>query len=58
MYVCVVFRGLLRAKEFVMKDMYSFDADQPSALVSYHRAAEAYQNIFKRMCLPVLQVPS
>ena len=38
--------GLLRAREFLMKDGYSFDLDQKEALKSYHKMEEAYQNIF------------
>jgi prolyl-tRNA synthetase len=40
--------GLMRAKEFIMKDGYSFDADEESAKKTYHDMEEAYQNIFSR----------
>lgn len=43
--------GLLRAREFVMKDAYSFDADEASARQSYERMRQAYHTIFKRMGL-------
>jgi len=43
--------GLMRAKEFVMKDAYSFDKDQESAHKSYYRYKEAYTNIFNRIGL-------
>jgi len=40
--------GLIRAKEFVMKDAYSFDVDDESAKKTYVRMREAYTNIFSR----------
>ncbi len=40
--------GLMRAREFLMKDGYSFDMDDPSAEKSYWNMAEAYQEIFTR----------
>ncbi len=40
--------GLMRAKEFIMKDGYSFDADEESAKKTYHDMKAAYQNIFSR----------
>ena len=40
--------GLMRAKEFVMKDAYSFDADEDGAEKSYRTMYEAYQRIFRR----------
>lgn len=40
--------GLLRAKEFLMKDAYSFDADDPSAEASYRKMYDAYRKIFSR----------
>jgi prolyl-tRNA synthetase len=41
--------GLLRGREFIMKDAYSFDADESQALESYARMRAAYQRIFERM---------
>lgn len=41
--------GLMRGREFVMKDAYSFDRDKESALNSYESMHEAYRNIFKRL---------
>ena len=41
--------GLLRTKEFLMKDLYSFDADLESARVSYEAVRGAYQRIFNRI---------
>jgi prolyl-tRNA synthetase len=43
--------GLMRAKEFVMKDAYSFDKDQASAHESYYRYKNAYSRIFDRIGL-------
>jgi prolyl-tRNA synthetase len=40
--------GLLRVREFIMKDAYSFDRDAESALVSFERNLEAYHRIFDR----------
>ena len=40
--------GLMRAKEFIMKDAYSFDVDWDGAEKSYQTMYEAYQRIFKR----------
>ena len=44
--------GLLRGREFIMKDAYSFNLDQNSLDESYQRMREAYRNIFKRCGLP------
>ncbi|MDR0354377.1 MAG: proline--tRNA ligase [Deltaproteobacteria bacterium] len=38
--------GLMRGREFIMKDAYSFDADEASADVSYRDMYQAYVNIF------------
>src|SRR5262245_39977413 len=40
--------GLMRAKEFIMKDAYSFDATDEAAMASYRRMYDAYQRIFDR----------
>lgn len=40
--------GLMRGREFIMKDAYSFDLDDASADSSYDKMFRAYQNIFKR----------
>ncbi|WP_156612014.1 proline--tRNA ligase [Auraticoccus cholistanensis] len=41
--------GLLRGREFVMKDAYSFDVDEAGLARSYARQREAYQRIFDRL---------
>src|SRR4029079_18943481 len=40
--------GLLRVREFIMKDAYSFDRDQDSSEASFWKNHEAYQHIFER----------
>jgi prolyl-tRNA synthetase len=40
--------GLMRAKEFIMKDAYSFDANDEAAMGSYKKMYEAYKRIFDR----------
>jgi prolyl-tRNA synthetase len=40
--------GLMRGREFIMKDAYSFDADEQGAEASYQAMYEAYQRIFTR----------
>ncbi|KAI9484469.1 hypothetical protein BDB00DRAFT_855558 [Zychaea mexicana] len=44
--------GLLRGREFVMKDLYTFDASVEDAYASYDLVAKAYQNIFQRIGVP------
>ena len=43
--------GLMRGREFIMKDAYSFDRDQAAAKVSYQNMAAAYRKIFDRFGL-------
>ena len=40
--------GVLRTREFIMKDAYSFDRDQDALQVTYDRLAGAYDRIFDR----------
>jgi prolyl-tRNA synthetase len=40
--------GLIRGREFIMKDAYSFDVSPEKALESYQRMVEAYGNVFRR----------
>ncbi|MCH8311353.1 MAG: proline--tRNA ligase [Nitrospinae bacterium] len=40
--------GIMRGREFMMKDAYSFHADDASARETYQKMAGAYANIFKR----------
>ncbi|HIN05927.1 MAG TPA: proline--tRNA ligase [Dehalococcoidia bacterium] len=46
--------GLIRVREFDMKDAYSFNADEESLDQSYQAMAQAYRNIYRRCDLPVL----
>ena len=43
--------GVIRGREFVMKDAYSFDIDEAGLDVSYLKEREAYQRIFSRLGL-------
>ena len=43
--------GLMRSREFIMKDLYSFDKDVDSMNVSYQKMYDAYTNIYNRMGL-------
>ncbi|ABO50485.1 prolyl-tRNA synthetase [Desulforamulus reducens MI-1] len=40
--------GLLRGREFIMKDLYSFDRDEAGLDISYQKMHEAYTSIFSR----------
>ena len=46
--------GLVRVREFTMKDAYSFNADEDSLEESYQAMAQAYRNVYRRCALPVL----
>lgn len=50
--------GVLRGREFLMKDAYSFDADEAGLDVSYEKMAQAYKKIFKRCGLETRMVRS
>lgn len=43
--------GLLRCREFIMKDAYSFDVSEEAALASYDQMRETYHRIFRRLGL-------
>lgn len=45
--------GLMRCKEFVMKDLYTFHSSEECAIRTYEQVCMAYLNIFKRLNLPV-----
>ena len=40
--------GLMRGREFIMKDLYSFDQDEKGLDASYEKMYQAYTNVFKR----------
>jgi prolyl-tRNA synthetase len=48
--------GLMRAREFVMKDAYSFDADEAGAIRSYEKMKAAYARFFARAGLKAVSV--
>jgi len=48
--------GLLRVREFIMKDLYSFDSSEAGLDESYEKMAQAYRNIYARLALPALIV--
>ena len=48
--------GVMRGKEFLMKDAYSFDINKESALKSYENIFKAYLRILKKMGLDVIPV--
>lgn len=50
--------GILRTREFLMKDSYSFDADEDGLQKSYNLHADAYHKIFKKCGLEFYQVES
>jgi prolyl-tRNA synthetase len=48
--------GLIRVREFSMKDLYSFDTDEAGLERNYQKMLQAYQNIYDRCGLPTLLV--
>lgn len=48
--------GLLRVREFIMKDAYSFDRDEAAFKKTYEVMAKTYHTIFKRLGLEALKV--
>ncbi|KAI3404039.2 PRS [Candida oxycetoniae] len=47
--------GLLRGKEFLMKDAYSFDIDEAHALKNYSSVVDAYHQIFRKIGVPYVK---
>lgn len=47
--------GLLRGREFNMKDLYSFHADEESLNATYETVARAYDNIYRRCGLQAIK---
>lgn len=43
--------GLIRVREFIMKDAYSFDIDEKGLDISYQKMFDAYKNIMERLQL-------
>ncbi len=50
--------GVLRTREFIMKDSYSFDRDEKGLEENYQKHADAYHRIFRRCGLKFYQVES
>lgn len=50
--------GLLRTNEFLMNDLYSFDADLERAMQTYENVSKAYDKIFKRLGMPYVKIES
>ncbi|MBD3401626.1 proline--tRNA ligase [candidate division GN15 bacterium] len=50
--------GLMRGREFIMKDAYTFDADEESFAVTYQKMIDAYYATFRRAGLDVIKVES
>jgi prolyl-tRNA synthetase len=48
--------GLIRLREFIMKDAYSFDRDQAGLEQSFERHAQAYERVFERCGLECYRV--
>ena len=48
--------GLMRAREFIMKDAYSFDTTDEGAIESYHKMKRAYSAFFTRCGLKTISV--
>ena len=48
--------GLMRAKEFIMKDAYSFDVSDEASQLSYQKMYDAYSRIFERCGLKTIPV--
>lgn len=46
--------GLLRTREFTMKDLYTFDISTEAALETYGKVQSAYAGVFKSLKLPVM----
>jgi prolyl-tRNA synthetase len=48
--------GLIRLRQFIMKDLYSFDTDWAGLDVSYQKMYDAYKRIFDRCSVPTVPV--
>ncbi|KAI4161161.1 MAG: hypothetical protein L6R39_000121 [Caloplaca ligustica] len=47
-------QGLLRTREFLMKDLYTFDADERKSFDTYQKVRKAYDNFFSELRIPIL----
>ena len=48
--------GLLRGREFIMKDMYTFDASEEAATFTYDLVCDAYEKMLKQLEVPFIKV--
>jgi prolyl-tRNA synthetase len=48
--------GLLRVREFIMKDLYSFHTDEADLDTTYQKMIQAYKNVYSRCGLPAVMV--
>ena len=48
--------GLVRVREFIMKDAYTFDVDDDAFQITYNAMRQAYYNVFERCGVPVVAV--
>jgi prolyl-tRNA synthetase len=48
--------GLIRVREFTMKDLYSFDTDEINLEKSYQKMLKAYQNVYHRCGLTTMMI--
>lgn len=44
--------GLIRSREFIMKDLYTFDIDKKHAMQTYDEISEMYGKLFKYLEIP------
>lgn len=47
--------GLLRSREFLMKDLYTFDTDKETALQTYEEVNEIYRKLFTFLGIPFVK---
>ena len=48
--------GLFRSREFIMKDLYTFDVNDKMSLATYEAVTDCYHRIFKRIGVPYARV--
>ncbi|CAG9818263.1 unnamed protein product [Phaedon cochleariae] len=48
--------GLMRCREFIMKDMYSFDVDVESSIKTYEGVCDSYEKIFRSLNVNIVKV--
>ncbi|XP_053963815.1 probable proline--tRNA ligase, mitochondrial [Anastrepha ludens] len=48
--------GLIRSKEFIMKDLYTFDRDAAAAMQTYNQLNAAYDTLFQQLEVPFVKV--